>query len=86
VKRRGRVSKRCPEQWEGFLAGFIMGEILPLHEACPEHYEILRSAQDDREGKAQNDSFRERYLPDCTLEGEVEFEKVYGTGTLNYPP
>ena len=39
-----------------------MGEILPLHEARPEHYEILRFAQDDRKGKAQNDSFRESYL------------------------
>jgi len=57
VKRRGRVSKRCPEQWEGFLAGFIMGEILPLHEAHPEHYEyeILRFAQDDRKQRARND-------------------------------
>ena len=76
MKRRGRVSKRCSEQEGRFLAGFILGEILPLHEARLEHYEILRSAQDDREGKAQNDSFRESYLPGCTLEGKLEGEKV----------
>jgi len=76
VKRRGRVSKRCPEQGEGFLAGFILGEILPLHEARLEHYEILRFAQDDREGKAQNDSFRESYLWDYTLGCRFEGEKA----------
>jgi len=35
--------------------GLSGGEILPLNGACPEHYKILRSAQDDMEGRAQND-------------------------------
>jgi hypothetical protein len=78
VKRRRRVSKCGPEQGEGFLARFILDEVLALQEARLEYYEILRLAQDGREGKAQDDSFRESYLTDCTLEGKFEGKKCRG--------